>query len=40
METDELAGEVFPVEPGLGDEELGGGFGARQALGVGAQCCG
>jgi hypothetical protein len=26
MDGDELAGEVIPVQPGLGDEEFGGGF--------------
>jgi hypothetical protein len=33
---DELAGEVGPVEPGLGDEQFGGGFEAVDALGMGA----
>src|SRR5215472_9925295 len=33
---DEPAGEV-PVQPVLGDEEIGGGFEAAQALSVGAQ---
>jgi hypothetical protein len=37
MDGNELAGEVGPVEPGLGDEKLGGGFIAVQALGVSAQ---
>jgi hypothetical protein len=40
MDPDELAGEVGPVEPGLGDEEFGGGFVAVQALSVSAQRCG
>jgi hypothetical protein len=37
VDVDELAGEVGSVQPGLGDEELGGGFSAAEALGVGAQ---
>jgi hypothetical protein len=37
VEVDELAGEVGSVQPGLGDEELGGGFEAVKALSVGAQ---
>jgi hypothetical protein len=40
VNADELGSEVGPVKPGLGDEELGGGFGAVQALGVSAQGCG
>jgi len=34
---DESAGEVSSVQPGLSDEQLGCGFGAVQAVGVGAQ---
>jgi hypothetical protein len=37
VDGDEPAGEVVAVQPGLGDEELGGGFEAVQALSVGAQ---
>jgi hypothetical protein len=37
MDGDELAGEVIPVQQGLGDEELGGGFEAVQALSLSAQ---
>jgi hypothetical protein len=36
-DVDELAGEVGSVQPGLGDEELGCGFQAVEALSVGAQ---
>ena len=37
VDGDEPAGEVVPVQPGLGYEELGGGFEAAQALSVGTQ---
>jgi len=37
VDADELAGEVGSVQPGLGDDELGGGFEAVEALSVGAQ---
>ena len=37
VDGDEPAGEVVPVQPCLGDEELGGGFGAAQALSMGKQ---
>jgi len=37
VDGDEPAGEVRLVQPGLGDEELGGGFEAVQALSMGAQ---
>src|SRR6266536_1191299 len=37
VDGDEPAGEVVPVQPGLGDEELGGGWEAAEALSVGAQ---
>jgi hypothetical protein len=37
MDGDEPAGEVGPVQPGLGDEELGGGCQAAAALGMIAQ---
>lgn len=40
VDADELAGEVGPVQPALGDEEFCGGLGAVQALSVGAQRCG
>lgn len=34
---DESAGEVGPVQPRLGDEQVGGGFEAVDALRLGAQ---
>src|SRR6202042_2382060 len=37
VDGDELAGEVGPLQPGLGDEELSGGCQAAAALGVVAQ---
>src|ERR1700678_930189 len=37
VDRDEAAGEVVPVEPGLVDEEIGGGFEAVQALSISAQ---
>src|SRR5450755_4031679 len=37
VDGDELAGEVGVAEPGLGDEELGGGLVAVEAPGVSAQ---
>src|SRR6266699_1811478 len=37
VDGDEPAGEVGPVQPGLGDEQLGGGFETAQALSVGTQ---
>jgi hypothetical protein len=37
VDGDEPAGEVVPVQPGLGDEELGGGFKAALALSMGTQ---
>jgi len=36
-DVDELAGEVGSVQPGSRDEELGCGFWAVEALGMGAQ---
>jgi hypothetical protein len=40
VDGDEPAGEVRTVKPGLGDERLGGGFSAVEALSVSAQSCG
>jgi hypothetical protein len=31
VDADELAGEVGSVQPGLGDDEIGGGFEAVRA---------
>jgi hypothetical protein len=36
-DADVLAGEVGAVQPGLGDEQFGGGLQAVEALGVGAR---
>lgn len=37
VDGDEPAGEVISVEPGLVDEELGGGFEAVKPLGMGPE---